>query len=207
MSEKQRILLAGDVEGRFINLFTKAEQINKKSGPFEFLLCVGNFFGANNIELEPYKDGTKSIAVPTLIIGPNRQDDVENYPDLDGAEICQNLTYLGKRGLYSAGSGLKIAYVSGVEKGQDSSLNEAIHLTENDVVSVRNSCMKGQPSFRGIDILLTSQWPQDVTKFDPNEPKCSYKGSKLIAWLAAQVKPRYHVCGLEGVHYERPPYR
>uniref|UniRef100_A0A0C9RHR7 Cwf19l1 protein n=1 Tax=Fopius arisanus TaxID=64838 RepID=A0A0C9RHR7_9HYME len=207
MSAKQKILLSGDVEGRFNNLFSKVEQINKKNGPFEFLLCVGNFFGVNNIELDPYKHGSKIIPVPTLIIGPNRADDVGNYPDLDGAEICQNLTYLGKRGLYSAGSGLKIAYISGVQTLQESSTVEAINFTESDVISVRNSCLKGQPSFRGIDILLTSQWPTDVTKFDPKDPKFNYKGSELVAWLAAQIKPRYHVCGLEGIHYERPPYR
>ncbi|XP_063980346.1 CWF19-like protein 1 isoform X2 [Diachasmimorpha longicaudata] len=207
MSEKQKILLAGDVEGRFATLFAKVDQINKKAGPFEFLLCVGNFFGVNNIELEPYKNGIKNIPVPTLIIGPNRVDDIENYPVLDGAEICQNLTYLGKRGLYSAGSGLKIAYISGVEAVQESLSNDSINFSENDVISVRNSCLKGQPSFRGIDILLTSQWSQNVTKFDSNDPKFNFKGSRLISWLAAQVKPRYHVCGLEGIHYERPPYR
>lgn len=29
----------------------------------------------------------------------------------------------------------------------------------------------------------------------------------MISWLATEIKPRYHVAGLEGVHYERSPYR
>ncbi|XP_076298186.1 CWF19-like protein 1 isoform X2 [Lasioglossum baleicum] len=142
MNEKQKVLICGDVEGHFKFLFNKVEAINKKSGPFDFLLCVGNFFGEDNIELEVYKNAAKHISVPTYIIGANRESDLKNYPDEDGCEICHNLTYLGKRGVYTATSGLKIAY-----------------------------------------------------------------GSKLIAWLAAQVKPRYHVSALEGIHYERPPYR
>lgn len=207
MSEKQRILISGDVEGRFRCLFTKVESINKKSGPFDFLLCVGNFFGENNIELEPYKNKIKKIPVATFIIGPNRETNMKDYPNLDGCEICPNLTYLGRRGLYSADSGLKIAYISGIEKRDNKNLPKDIILTENDVVSVRNACLKGQPSFRGVDILMSSQWPSDVTRYDPNEPKLNYKESKLIAWLAAQIKPRYHCSGLEGIHYERPPYR
>ena len=40
-------------------MFNRVETINKKSGPFELLLCVGDFFGANNDELEAYKNGNK----------------------------------------------------------------------------------------------------------------------------------------------------
>ncbi|XP_043262500.1 CWF19-like protein 1 [Colletes gigas] len=205
MSEKQKVLICGDVEGHFKFLFNKVEAINKKSGPFDFLLCVGNFFGENNIELEVYKNGAKNIPVPTYIIGANSEIDLENYPDEDGCEICQNLTYLGKRGVYTASSGLKIAYVSGTES--NSSESKPTCFSESDVISIKNSCLRGQPSFRGIDILLTSPWPMGITNLDPNKPNFTYRGSKLIAWLAVQVKPRYHVSALERIHYERPPYR
>lgn len=205
MSEKQKVLICGDVEGHFKFIFDKIEAINKKSGPFDFLLCIGNFFGENNAELEAYKNGMKNIPVPTYIIGPNRDTDMDNYPDVDGCEICQNLTFLGKRGLYTASSGLKIAYVSGTES--NSSESKLTCFGESDVVSIKQACLKGQPSFRGIDILMSSPWPVGVTNLDPNKPNFTYQGSKLIAWLAAQVKPRYHVSALEGIHYERPPYR
>lgn len=209
MAEKQKILISGDAEGRFDLLFSKVNTINKKNGPFDFLLCVGNFFGVNNSELLPYKNGTKSIPVPTFIIGPNRDSEIESYPEEDGCEICQNLTYLGRRGLYNAESGLKLAYLSGIEKDDKSNQSSTTTITEKDVVSVRNSCLKGQPCFRGIDILMTSQWPHDITKLDSSNkaPDNISNSSKLIAWLAAQTKPRYHVCALEGIHYERPPYR
>ncbi|KAG5319992.1 C19L1 protein, partial [Pseudoatta argentina] len=204
MNDKQKVLICGDVEGHFKFLFSKVNAINKKNGPFDFLLCVGNFFGADNFELESYKSCEEIISVPTYIIGPNRESDIKDYTE-DGYEICQNLTYLGKRGLYIASSGLKIAYLSGTEKVP--SKNKTIHFDEHDVVSIRNSCLKGQPSFRGVDILLTSPWPEGVTNFDTNKPEYKYQGSKLIAWLVTHIKPRYHVSALERIYYERPPYR
>lgn len=205
MSEKQKVLICGDVEGRFKFLFNKVDGINKKNGPFDFLLCVGNFFGKNNIELEPFKNGSKTIPVPTYIIGPNEESTVNHYPDLNGCEICQNLTYLGRRGLYTASSGLKIAYLSGVE--ENSSEMKDYSFNAKDISDVRNTCLKGQPSYRGVDILLTSPWPEGITNLDPKQPAIQYKGSKLIAWLSTHIKPRYHLCGLENIHYERPPYR
>ncbi|XP_032680222.1 CWF19-like protein 1 [Odontomachus brunneus] len=205
MSDKQKVLICGDVEGNFNFLFSKVDAINKKSGPFDFLLCVGNFFGKDNTELKPYISGEKTISVSTYIVGPNRESDLKHYSDGDGYEICQNLTYLGKRGLYTASSGLKIAYLSGIEKIADD--NKSVSFNELDVICIKNSCLKGQPSFRGVDILLTSPWPDGIINFDPNNPKYKYQGSKLIAWLTTHIKPRYHVSALEGTYYERPPYR
>ncbi|XP_015190727.1 PREDICTED: CWF19-like protein 1 [Polistes dominula] len=205
MTDKQKIIFCGDVKGHFKFLFTKIENINKKNGPFEFLLCVGDFFGENNIQLEPYKNGMKNIVVPTYIIGPNREKDLKYYPDIDGYEICQNLTYLGRRGLYVATSGLKIAYISGIESNKTEC--KEVCFQKNDVVSVKNACLKGQPSYRGVDILLSSPWPKGITDLDPNKPDFKFHGSELVAWLAAQIKPRYHISALENIHYERPPYR
>lgn len=33
------------------------------------------------------------------------------------------------------------------------------------------------------------------------------RSSYLLAWLNLKLKPRYHISGLEGIHYERPPFR
>lgn len=53
-------LVCGDVSGKFKQFFSRVETINKKSGPFELLLCVGNFFGDKNEELIAYKNGFKN---------------------------------------------------------------------------------------------------------------------------------------------------
>lgn len=81
-----------------------------------------------------------------------------------------------------------------------------------DVKAVRNSCFVNKTSmgeYRGIDILLTSQWPfgidADDKKADKSESKIA--ASKLLSWLAREIKPRYHFAGMNGNYFERLPYR
>ncbi|CAH2211446.1 jg22917 [Pararge aegeria aegeria] len=59
MAEKQKTLVCGDVNGNFNTLFSRVESIARKSGTFEVLLCVGNFFGADNSQLDAYRIGTR----------------------------------------------------------------------------------------------------------------------------------------------------
>ncbi|KAJ9592078.1 hypothetical protein L9F63_001387, partial [Diploptera punctata] len=199
---KSKVLVCGDVEGKFKTLFSRVENINKKNGPFDMLLCVGNFFGTNDSGLEQYKNGILTVPVPTYILGPNSPNLVDLYSDINGCEICPNINYLGKRGVYTGTSGLKIAYVSGVESESGKS---DYTFTNSDVESVRNICSKGNHKFQGVDILITSLWPKDIT----NGQKCQVhpEGSWLLSWLAVQVKPRYHFTGLQNVYFERSPYR
>lgn len=55
-----------------------------------------------------------------------------------------------------------MAYVSGKEGAESSECC----FTAADVTRVRDSCVRGQPSYRGVDILLTCQWPHGVTRGD-----------------------------------------
>lgn len=145
--------------------------------------------------------------MPTYILGPNSEAENELYANLpESGEMCPNLTYLGARGLYTISSGIKIAYVSGVEgkvteaAGQQHTFDEAV------VRNVRSSCLSSKTSsgeYRGIDILVTSQWPEGVDSSGTH----TQSGSKLISWLAKEIRPRYHFCGLADVYYERVPYR
>lgn len=122
-------------------------------------------------------------------------------------EFRLQIHLVGKRGLYTIASGIKIAYVSGVESAKtDWSFDT------DDVKAVRNSCFINKTSmgeYRGIDILLTSQWPMgidnDDKKTDQNDSKIA--ASKLVSWLAREIKPRYHFAGLNGRYFERLPYR
>uniref|UniRef100_A0A671KDM2 CWF19-like protein 1 n=1 Tax=Sinocyclocheilus anshuiensis TaxID=1608454 RepID=A0A671KDM2_9TELE len=57
-----RLLASGDVEGRINALFNRVNAIQKKSGQFDLLLCVGEFFGNSpeaEAEWEAYKSGAK----------------------------------------------------------------------------------------------------------------------------------------------------
>ena len=94
-------------------------------------------------------------------MGPNTEFAIKYYKNVVDGELCKNLVYLGKRGLYSLTNGIKIAYLSGLEKPADVKRCE-FHFDIEDVESVRNSCLVKKSNandYRGIDILLTSQWP------------------------------------------------
>lgn len=194
-------LVCGDVRGNFKYLFNRVETINKKNGPFELLLCVGDFFGENNDELIAYRNGFKCVPIPTYILGPNKSSHTDLYSSITNGEICTNLTYLGRRGLYTISSGIKIAYVSGCESN-----NGEIGFSKEDIMSVKNSCAVSKTSmgdYRGVDILITSQWPKGVT----DDEKIDQNSSLLLSWLSAEIRPRYHFCGLNGVYNERVPFR
>jgi hypothetical protein len=95
MEQKRKILLCGDVEGKFNSLFNRVSTIDKKSGPFDCLFCVGNFFGINNKEFDAYKRGDKKVPIATYILGPNCADHVKLYPEDDSMELCENVYCLG----------------------------------------------------------------------------------------------------------------
>ncbi|CAG9865148.1 unnamed protein product [Phyllotreta striolata] len=205
MTEKQKLLICGDVEGKFQQLFKRVESINNKSGPFDCLLCVGNFFGINNREFIEYKLGDKKVPIPTYILGPNNESNVNEYPtDEANFEICPNVYYLGKRGIYTDTKGLKIAYISGIS-GNNST--DPWTYTEKDVKELCDASVIGKSSSRGIDILLTSQWPSNIIVEGSKVSPTVNMPSELPCYLCMKLKPRYIISGLEGIYYERPPFR
>lgn len=81
---------------------------------------------------------------------------------------------------------------------------ESWQYDKKDIIALRNACFKNFSNiddYRGIDFLLTSQWPSSIVEKD-NE-----NSSKLISFLALNVKPRYHFCSLEKKHFEKAPFR
>ncbi|XP_077956878.1 CWF19-like protein 1 isoform X3 [Gasterosteus aculeatus] len=102
-------------------------------------------------------------------------------------------------------SGLQIAYVSGREALQEPA--PAHCFTSKDLSALVAPLTSGS-KFRGVDVLLTCQWPRGVWQYG-NAPEVNTKacGSGAVAELADHLKPRYHFAALEGAHYERLPYR
>ncbi|XP_041636883.1 CWF19-like protein 1 [Cheilinus undulatus] len=209
MGEKPvRVLACGDVEGRLSALFNRVQTIQKKTGQFDLLLCVGEFFGMTpeaEAEWEQYRSGAKKAPIHTYILGATRQETVKNFSSADGCELAENITYLGRRGVFTGVSGLQIAYVSGQEALQEPA--PAHCFTSKDLTALV-APLTSSTKFRGVDILLTSQWPRGVWQYG-NTPEVNTKscGSSSIANLADKLKPRYHFAALEGAHYERLPYR
>lgn len=203
-SKSLKILVSGDVEGNFKALFSRVSNIEKKNGPFDLLLCVGNFFGENNEEWNKYVQKELKVPISVLILGANQESHCSFYPDKEGAELCHNVIYLGRRGLYSGSSGLQIAYLSGTENATC----DQISFSQKDVNELIESSTRIQ-QFKGVDILITSQWAKGIEKYasEVDSVDSSKCGSSLISKLALCLRPRYHFVGLQGVFYERQPYR
>ncbi|CAH0388405.1 unnamed protein product [Bemisia tabaci] len=203
MAERQKILVAGNVNGNFKTLFNRINSIVKKNGPFDFMLCVGDFFSASDDSWEPYRTGHLKVPLPIYILGPTNANLVKYYSDLNGCELCPNVSYLGKQGIFRNSAGLRIAYLSGAESVDKSDVT----FTAKDVTTLRDNCIKGQPSYLGTDILITSCWPEDITNLDPSPVEDPPKGSFCVSWLDVQIKPRYHFSPSPHKYYERPPYK
>lgn len=151
--------------------------------------------------------------MPTYVLGASQPQTCQFYKGLENGDICPNLTYLGKRGLYTCHSGIRVAYVSGVQQpsadGVAASTSAQPHqFTIDDVRATRNSCLASKSTsgeYRGIDILCTSQWPLSVDA--DNEARQTVTPSALLAWLALEIRPRYHFCASAAGYFERQPYR
>ncbi|KAE9550509.1 hypothetical protein FO519_006283 [Halicephalobus sp. NKZ332] len=203
MSAKSiKVLAVGDVNGKFQELLKKVSTVNKKSGPFDLLICVGEFFGPDQQLNQKVASGEINFPIPTYILGPCCPSTSQFFPE-ENAEFSPNLTYLGRKGILNTASGLTIAYLSGIETSGSSP--RPFEFSEKNIDDLLLP-VRSQVGFLGVDILLTSVWPADVAKFSPNTPMREITGSKLLSRLATGLKPRYHFSGL-GCHYERTPYR
>uniref|UniRef100_A0A8C5MBC9 CWF19-like protein 1 n=1 Tax=Leptobrachium leishanense TaxID=445787 RepID=A0A8C5MBC9_9ANUR len=204
-----RVLTCGDVYGKLDVLYNRVRTIQKKSGPFDLLLCVGSFFGTSpecQSQWEEYKSGAKKAPIQTCVLGANNQETLKYFQDVDGCELAANITYLGRKGVFTGASGLQIAYLSGIESSSEPA--PAYCYTAKDIQSLK-LLLTSNSKFKGVDILLTSPWPKEVWNYGNSPGVINLKacGSSLAANLASSLKPRYHFAALEGENYERLPYR
>ncbi|CAG0916211.1 unnamed protein product [Notodromas monacha] len=192
-SKTLRILIAGDVGGNYDKLLKRVNTVNKKAGPFDMLVCVGRFFGSASpgADLRALRSGIHSFPLSTYVLSPSE----EFNSGSSGEEICANLINLGSMGVYKTGGGLKIAYCGRVAN-------------ESEVKAFIGSVLETE---RGIDILLTCHWPENVMEFASDPDKMNRLDSQLcsrvVSCVARALKPRYHFAALQNIFFERLPYR
>ncbi|KAM7515640.1 hypothetical protein LguiA_005223 [Lonicera macranthoides] len=212
-----RILLCGDPLGRLNQLFKRVLSVNKSSGPFDALLCVGQFFPDSPDRLEEFTDyieGRSKIPLPTYFIGDYgvgapkvlsaaSKDKGNQGFKMDGLKICDNLYWLKGSGSFTL-NGLSVAYLSG---RQSTSGQLYGTYSQDDVDALR--ALAEEPGI--IDIFLTNEWPSgvvnrastsDVLQGISDSSGCDSTVSELVA----EIKPRYHIAGTKGVFYAREPY-
>ena len=199
MSSSLKILGCGDVQGKFVQFFKRINSVSSKAGPFDMILCCGDFFGQelefdeeNKTFWNDVKIGKIKVPAPIYLLGP--QDDSQKFlfPDIEGCELATDIIYLGKIGLLTTSQGLKMAYIS-----------PNVDFESVKSLEVRTKC--DSEDFQGVDILLSSDWPLGIGSLD-NEVKAT-DGVSVVSRLAVKLRPRYHFAGTKGVFYERIPYR
>ncbi|CAH0590315.1 unnamed protein product [Chrysodeixis includens] len=207
MDEKQKALICGDINGNFNALFSRVDTIVKKCGAFDVLLCVGNFFGDDNSQLDAYKMGTRKVPVTTYVFGPSKPEHVGLYCE-EGSEIVPNVIYMGKRGIFTTSSDLKIAYLTGLSRRELGKEVPMCTFEPSDCSAVRDACFRGQSEYRGVDILISTLWPAGIQQDECQKIDVPQENlSNLLSWLAIHIKPRYHFVPSLEKHFERQPYR
>ena len=133
-----KVLIAGDVEGNFDDLFKRVGAVNdSQAGPFDLCVCVGRFFGGgveddagsadggastakpNNDELRPYVDGTSAAPMPTYFVDalPRGREFVKGETSAaqkgaDSIEVAPNVRWLCRPGVHDL-HGLRVAVLPG----------------------------------------------------------------------------------------------
>eukprot|EP01134_Creolimax_fragrantissima_P005921 CFRG5921T1 len=222
-SSAVKVLVVGDVDGQFNAFFKRVESVNRKAGPFDAVFCTGSFFARegsstnsteSSDEWMSYQEGTKRVPLPIYILGPVDHTQLNYYASvLEGGDVCDEVHFLGRQGVFTTLEGLRVAFLSGTYDALafDSlphSLDEqrTSYVTKDCTALIEKSRETG---YAGVDLLLTSDWPKDVYRYtqeDKEDIAGESKSVQIIADVAKAVKPRYHFAGLHGVHYERAPY-
>ncbi|CAJ1941685.1 unnamed protein product [Sphenostylis stenocarpa] len=179
-----RILLCGDVLGRLNQLFKRVSSVSKSAGPFDALLCVGQFFpdspeqleeftafieGGSQIPLPTYFVGDYGVAAPKFLLQASKDSANRGFM-MDGFKVCDNLYWLKGSGKFPL-FGLSVAYLS------ETQLVGYIGVTNGAAAS---------------DI------PAGVSD--------AVGSDSTISELVQEIKPRYHIAGTKGIYYAREPY-
>nr|KYP57547.1 Zinc finger CCCH domain-containing protein 64 [Cajanus cajan] len=210
-----RILLCGDVLGRLNQLFKRVSSVNKSAGPFDALLCVGQFFpdspehleeftafihGGSVVPLPTYFIGDYGLAAPKILLQASK-DSANRGFKMDGLKICDNLYWLKGSGKFPL-FGLSVAYLSG---RKSSSVQQFGTYTEDDVDALR--AIAEEPGI--VDLFLT--YPLiDVHYSSASDIPAGLSeavgSDSTISELVQEIKPRYHIAGTKGIYYAREPY-
>ncbi|CAH2069692.1 unnamed protein product [Thlaspi arvense] len=225
-----RILLCGDPLGRLSQLFKRVQsvflslslsqylshsdsvsprfliqvqflQVSKSAGPFDALLCVGQFFpdspelldefldyieGRAQVPIPTYFTGDYGVAAPKILSATSRKAENQGFK-MDGLEVSNNLFWLRGSGKFSL-QGLSVVYLS----GRQSSDSQFGKYSQDDVDALR--ALAEESGVRAAE----SDIPADVS-----DSSCS---DFTVSELVKEVKPRYHIAGSMGVFYAREPY-
>ncbi|TFY76541.1 hypothetical protein EWM64_g7470 [Hericium alpestre] len=227
-----KILTVGSALGSIRELFAKVKGINAKHGKFDFVLCVGDFFG-------PVKEGEDGGDVADLLEAPLTcyimqgelplpQVVIDKFAKT-GGEICLNVFLLSKSAVFTTAEGLRIACLGGIYEPSIFEGSELPHgfsspyftsqtvskLLSNTVAkpgsagSSLASIMSNASASSLVDIIISHTWPSSVTAFSSvplPSPDLARAGAPPVDDVIRKIKPRYIFSSAGGAFWEREPF-
>ncbi|KAF9580674.1 hypothetical protein BGW38_002586 [Lunasporangiospora selenospora] len=232
-----KTLVVGSVNGDFRGLCSKVGAINEKNGPFDILLCTGNFFAKETVmdTIDELLENKLEFPITTYFIhGDNGVPGIiERRAARNAGEVCNNLFYLGSHGVTTTIQSVKIASLSGTYdstifsstnpdelEGVDKDLIRSRYTKANidDLIRLsKPTSLMNTPKHAGSDIFLTHEWPSGITKDMSGGNGSNSLGapsslgvtnfSPAVSKAAVALQPRYHFAARSGQFWERAPYR
>ena len=77
-----KVLVSGDARGDLATLFGRVGTLHASKGPFDCLLCVGDFFGPSGAAavLLPYRSKELAVPLPCYILGACHHQTLRDSP-------------------------------------------------------------------------------------------------------------------------------
>ncbi|CAG8631351.1 5740_t:CDS:2, partial [Dentiscutata heterogama] len=155
-----------------------------------------------------YYSGELKAPIPTIFIGGNHEASNYLWELYYGGWVCENIYYLGCSGVVNFG-GLRIGGLSGIYKQRDYGLGhfETFPYTDDTIRSIyhvrRYEMFKLNMIRQPIDIILSHDWPENITRFGDEKRLKQIKkglapdierirlGNPYCELLLYKLKPRY----------------
>ncbi|KAG0018747.1 hypothetical protein BGZ80_006784 [Entomortierella chlamydospora] len=231
-----KVLVVGSANGDLTNLCSKVGTINSKHGPFDLLLCTGNFFAKETPmeTIDNLLENKLDFPITTYFIhGDNGVPGIiERRAARNQGEVCNNVFYLSSHGMTTTAQSVKIASLSGVydtavyeadieDEEFDKTLLQGRYTKPNvdSLIKLSKPTSIMDTSKLGVDIFLSHEWPAGIDKLSigsgpaPAGATPAPTGlsaatfSHPVANAAAALQPRYHFAASSGQFWERVPYK
>ncbi|KAI5797913.1 CwfJ C-terminus 1-domain-containing protein-like protein [Peziza echinospora] len=203
-----KILVIGALNGSLSQFLPKLSALHSKQ-QFTLAICVGDVFSSNSSAeeeeefLQQLVRGEHTIPLPIYFsVGRARMPAVveEKLKKGGGAgEVCENLFWLGRKGVLSTSEGVRIVVLAGEEgkkeKGGEDGEGEGGQVVgefEPRYTAEEASVLRG---VNAADVLVTWEWPEGVQGGGSRVALPgggARKGSVAVRELARRVRPRYH---------------
>lgn len=203
-------VVIGSVNCELRDVFTKLAKLHTKQN-FSFAIVAGDLFGDCTTEHEldeisALMQGNIAVPLPTYFTLGNKPLPTRVVEKIEADdEVCENLYYLGKRGILKTSEGVRLAALGGrfeaAAKDIKSHNKFKPEFTESEARALYGA--------HTADILITNQWPKGIrtgSKVPLPENATPPEEVQCLADLCSTLKPRYHISSSGNFFFEREPF-